>query len=350
MAWGNRVTTTTQDKIMPKVVDTVLNSNVFATRMLNKAEKWSGEKVKYPIKHAKNSTGTSFSGFDTFSTNATNNRVNLEYEPKFYQISVALPLDELSVNATEDKVIDLAKTECASAAQDMADDIGTLFYSDGTGNSSKDFLGLGAIVDDGGTVATIGGQSRSTYSTLQSTVTASGGTLSLAKMSTLYNNTSSGSQTPTLGLTTETVFALYEQLLQPQERIAKTVDMVKTRGAKGLNSGAGLVGGTGFTGLYYKGFPILADEKCTSGVMFFLNENFLHWIGLPVFGTKAVKYKATDIEGNDYGSEVTGLGFSWTDWVVPTNSASLVSHIYLGGNLTTDNPKRHGKLTGITSV
>lgn len=350
MAWGNRVTTTTQDKIVPKVIDTVLNSNVFFTRIVNKAEKWSGETVKYPIKHAKNSTGTSFSGFDTFSTSATNNRVNLSYTPKFYQITVALPLDELSVNATEDKVIDLAKIECASAAQDMADDLGTIFFSDGTGNSSKDPLGLKAIVDDGTDAPTIGGQSRTTYSTLNSTVTASSGSLSLAKMSTLYNAVSSGSQTPTLGITTETVFALYEQLLQPQEQIIKTVEMVKTRGEKGLNSQTGLVSGTGFTGLRYKGFPILADEKCTSGVLFFLNENFIHWVALPVAFTKPAKYKATDIEGNDYGAEVTGLGFSTTDWVVPTNSASLVMHIYLGGELTTDNPKRQGKLTGITSV
>lgn len=349
MAFGNRVTTTTQDKIIPKVVDTILNGNVFATRMLAKAEKWRGETLKFPIKFEKNATGTSFSGFDTFSTSATNNRVNLSFNPKFYQISVALPLDELSVNATEDKVIDLAKIECASAAQDMADDIGTIFYSDGTGNSSKDFLGLAAIVDDGTNAATYGGQARSTYTTLNSTVTASGGTLTLAKMSTLYNAASSGSQTPTLGLVPEAVFNFYESLLQPQERIAKTVDVVKSRVSKGLNSGSGLIGGTGFTGLYFKGFPILADEKCTANTMFFINEDFLNWYALPVFGTMPAKYKSADIEGNDY-SEVMGLGFSWTDWIVPTNSASLVSHIYLGGELISENPKRHAKLTGITSV
>lgn len=349
MAFGNRVTTTTQDKIMPKVVDTILNGNVFATRMLAKAETWRGEKLKFPIKFEKNATGTSFSGFDTFSTNATNNRINIEFDPKFYQISVALPLDELSVNATEDKVIDLAKVECASAAQDMADDIGTIMYSDGTGNSSKDFLGLQAIVDDGTTAATYGGQTRATYTTLNSTVTASGGILTLAKMSTLYNAASSGSQTPTLGLVTEAVFNFYETLLQPNERIAVVTDTVKSRQRKGLNSGAGHVGGTGFTGLYFKGFPILADEKCTSGVMYFVNEDFLNWYALPVFGTQPIKYKSSDIEGNDY-SETMGLGFSWTDWVVPTNSASLVAHIYLGGQLISENPKRHAKLTGITSV
>lgn len=339
MAFGNRVTTTTQDLILPKLVDTVLNSNVFATRMLGRAKRWSGETIKQPIKVSKNSTGTSFSGFDTFSTSATNNRVNLSYTPKFYQITVALPLDELSANQTDAKVLDLAAIEIAGAAQDMADDIGTLFYADGTGNSSKDFLGLGAIVDDGSSVATIGGQSRSTYPTLKSTVTASGGTLTLAKMATLYSDVASGAQKPTLGLCNETVGNLYEQLLQPQERIAKDVPMIK----------GGFAGGTGFTGYFYKGFPILTDEKATSQTLFFINEDWIDWYALPVALTEPIKFKSVDIQGNDYSS-VLGLGFSWSGWIKPSNSASVVGHIYLGGELVTFNPKRHGKLTGITSV
>ena len=85
---------------MPKLVDTILNGNVFATRMLAKALKFGGERLKIPVKYQKNTTGTSFSGFDTFSTAATDNRVNLEFVPKFYQITCGLPLDELSANAT----------------------------------------------------------------------------------------------------------------------------------------------------------------------------------------------------------------------------------------------------------
>lgn len=335
---------------MPKVVDTVLNSNVFATRVLSKASKWNGERMKFPIKHAKNATGTSFAGFDTFSTAATDNRVNLEFVPKFYQITCALPLDELSANATAEKVLDLAAIELSSTAQDMADDIGTLFYGTGTGNGSKDFLGLEAIVDDSTNAATYGTLSRTTYSSqLRSTVTASSGTLSLAKMSTLYNAASSGSQTPTLGLCSEAIFSNYESLLQPQEQIVKNVSMMKGGQGRGLNSNAGMVGGTGFTGLYFKGFPILADEKATSGVLYFVNEDFIDFYALPMAMTKAIKYRSQDIEGNDY-SDVTGLGFSFTDWITPTNSASVVSHIYLGGELISQNPKRHAKLTGITGV
>lgn len=337
-AFGNRVVTTTQDKIMAKVVDSVLNSNVLATRFLSAAKQWSGETMKFPIKYQKNSTGSSFSGFDSLSTAASNTRVNMSFNPSFYSITTTLPLDELAVNATDARVLDLMAVETASSAQDMADEIGTQFYGDGTGNSSKDFLGLGAIVDDGSSVATYGGLSRSTYPTIQATVTASSGALSLAKLRALYNAVASGSQKPTAAFTTKPVFGYYEQLLQPQERILKDVGMVK-----------GLSSGTGFTALSYAGVPVFMDEKCPSGQFIFLNEEFIDFYALQVPNTKEIRFKSTDIEGNDY-SEVMGLGFSWSDWIVPTNQAALIGHIYLGGQLIGYNPKRNGKLTGITGV
>jgi hypothetical protein len=350
-AFGTRVTTTTQDYLMPKVADAILNSNVLASRLLVKAKKWRGERIKYPVKYAVNSTITSFSGFDTFSTSATNNRVNLEFVPKFTQATCALPLDELSGNASDPaaQILDLASLELASTAQDLADNIGTQFYGDGTGNSSKDFLGLEAIVDDGTNAATYGTLSRTTFPTLRSTVTASAGVLSLAKMSTLYNAAARGAQTPTVGFTTETVFALFEQLVQPQERIYKTVSMYSQGGNNSMGvPGGDLVGGTGFTGLYFKGFPVLADEKCTSGVLYFVNEDFLEWNAMPVSMTKPIKFRA-QIDGNDY-STVEGLGLSWTDWVMAQNAAAVVSHIYIGGELTSRNPRMHAKLTGVTGV
>jgi hypothetical protein len=55
------------------------------------------------------------------------------------------------------------------------------------------------------------------------------------------------------------------------------------------------------------------------------------------------------MEGNDYGQPM-GLGFSWSGWIKPSNSATVIGHIYLGGNLVSFNPKRHGKLTGVTGV
>jgi len=335
--YGQRIQTTVAQKYLPFVVDTVLNSNVMFQRVVRAAKKWSGRTLRKAVKVSKNQTGTSFRGFDTFSVAATDNRQFLEFEPRFYQITVALPGDELSVADTESKVLDLMKLTIQSDTEDMADDLGTIFYADGTGNGGKDPLGLAALVDDGSNVATIGGLSRATFPTLASTVTGSGGTLTLAKIDTLWISVTSGAQKPTAIYTTEAIFNFYGQLLRPQERINKDVGTMK-----------GISGGTGFTALAYNGKPVLMDEKCTAGAFIMLNEDFVDFYALPYYNAKPVAYK-DQIEGNDYDAPV-GLGFSWSDWVIPANSASVVGHVYFGGQFITTNPKRHGKLTAITGV
>lgn len=336
--YGQRVQTTVQTKYLPYVVDTVLNSNVLLQRQVRAAKQWGGRTLRVPVKVSKNTTGQSFRGYDTFSIAATDNRQFMEFTPSFYQITCSLPGDELSVADTEEKVLDMMKLTIQSDTEDMADDLGTIFYGDGTGNSSKDPLGLGALVDDGNTVSTIGGLSRSTYSTLAGTVTASSGTLTLAKVDTLWYAVTSGSQKPTVAMVTESVFNLYGQLLRPQERINKVSSKVK----------GGMHGTTGFNSLDYNGADIIADEKCTSGMFAFLNENYLDWYALPFFNAKPISYKS-QIEGNDYDAPV-GLGFSWSDWIIPANAGAVVGHIYMGGQFITTNPKRQGKLTGITSI
>lgn len=333
--YGQRVQTTVQNEYLPFVVDTILGANVLFQRVVRASKKWSGRTLRVPIKYAKNTTGTSFRGLDTFSVAATDNRQFMEFTPSFYQITCALPGDELSVADTDAKILDMMKLTIQSDTEDMADDLGTIFYADGTGNGSKDPLGLAALVDDGSSVSTLGGLSRTTYSTLASTVTASGGTLTLAKLDTLWINTASGAQKPTAGYTTEAVFNFYGQLLRPQERITKDVSTMK-----------GLTAGTGFTALHYNGKPILMDEKATSGMLAFVREDDMDFYALPYKFAKPVAYKS-QIEGNDYGAPM-GLGFSWSDWIIPANAAGVVGHIYFGGQFVTRNPKRHGKLTGIT--
>lgn len=335
--YGQRIQTTVRQEYLPYVVDTILNSNVLFQRFVRAAKKWSGRTLRVPIKYKKNETGQSFRGYDSFSTAATDNRQFMEYTPSFYQISVSLPMDELSVADTEGKILDLMKLTIQSDTEDMADDLGDIFYADGTGNGGKHPLGIAALVDDGSSVATIGGLSRSTYSTLQSVVTASGGTLTLAKVDTLWSNIKSGTQKPTVAMTTEAIYNLYGQLLRPQERIMKDVGTTK-----------GLKGGTGFEGLQYQGIAILDDEKCTSGQLIMLNENYLDWYALPVHGTMPIGYKS-QVKGNDYNAPL-GLGFSWSDWIKPANSAIIVGHIYFGGQFITTNPKRSGKLTGINGI
>ena len=347
MALPQRVVSLTQDKIVPKVVETLLNSNVFATRMLANAKPWSGEQMKFPVKVTAGVAGTSFSGMDTFSTTTSNRRDTLAYPPKFYEKQIVLPASEIDVNDTDAKVLDLLAIESGTAAMEMADEIGTIFYSTGAGNGNKDFLGLDAIADDATNVTTIGGLSRTTYTSLKGTVTASSGTLSLAKLRTLYNAVASGSVRPTAGFTTEANFGYYEQLLQPMLRI--NVDSMK-RSVNGLRGGdSSFATEFKFTGLDYQGFPILADEKATTNALYFINEDFVEWRAIKAKASNPVNFSFNDIEGTDYTS-VKGLGFSWTGWIRPTNAYAYIGHIILGGELVGTNFKRCGQLTGITGI
>ena len=342
MAFDNVVDTLTLEEIVPRVVDAVLRGNVFTTKMLSKTKRFGAATMDFPIKYQLGTAITSFLGFDSLPTSFTDTRVLLKYNPKFVTANVALAGTDILANNTAAKVLDLTKVEMQSRAQDLADGVGTMLWSDGTGNSSKDILGLAAIVDSGSTVATIGGLSRTTYTTLDSTVTAAA-TLSLATMRTLYNAIADATIAPTRTYTDYPSWALFEQLLQPQEKIFKEVNIVPNY--KGYE---------GFSGLMYAGMEVVPDRKATSGVMMFLNENYLDFYGLDADleafeGSRKVDVAGKLFAGNQY-NEVGNLGFYWTGFIKVNNQFAFNSFIILAGNLCTDNPRRHGKLTAIAGI
>lgn len=342
MAFDNVVDTLTLEEIVPRVVDTVLRSNTFATKMLSKTKRFGAATMDFPIKYQIGTAIQSFLGFDALPTSFTDTRVLMKYNPRFVAANVALAGTDILANNTAAKVLDLTKVEMQSRAQDLADGLGTMLWGDGTGNSNKDLLGLGAIVDNGNSVATIGGLSRSTYTTLQGTVTAAT-TLSLATMRTLYNAIADATIAPTRAYTDYPTWALFEQLLQPQEKIFKEVNIVPNY--KGYE---------GFAGLMYAGMEIVPDRKATTGSLVYLNENFLDFYGLDADlsqfeGSRKVDVAGKLFAGNQY-NEVGNLGFYWTGFIKVNTQFAFNSFIVLAGNLCTDNPRRHGKLTGVTGI
>lgn len=345
----SRLNTLTNTYLLPKVTDTVLRENPLTEKILSKPEKWRGEQIKKSIKVVKNTNGTSFTGFQTLPSQAVNTRQYLLFPAKFYEIDVTVPLTDLAVNLTDDeKVLDLAEAEMTSSAEDMADDVGNIFYKDGSGNGSLDFNGLTNIVDDVTNTSTYGGLSRTTYPTLKSTLTASGGTLTLTKMATLYNAITDGTIMPSMGLTDRPTFALYEQLIEPKNRIYMTVPEIRNENKSGL------AGTAGFTTLTYKGFGIIPDRKCVNanatGAMYFLREEDLEFRAIEKMPEmEPVKFVEKDFEDNDY-ENIKGLGFHWTGWVKPVNQLAYVGRVILAGEFWSKNPRRHGALTGITGI
>lgn len=349
-----RVVSITQDTIVPKVFDNILSDNIVTSRFISNGKKWSGETMKFPVKLVKSNLGGSFSGLDTHNTDVFESRpASLSYDLRQYEMPVAIPGTDILVNgSTDTQVLDLIKTEMESSAMDAMDDIGSMFYGAGTGNGSKDFNGLGNLNDDGTTAATVGGLSRTTYSSLAGTRTASGGTMTLTKLANLHAGVSGGStQKPTLIMSDETVWNLYESLLTPTVQATYTMNgyPMVTRSSKGAIQAGQLNGGQGFSSLIYKGIPWVADEKSTSQTVWFINEDYLMWYGLKDPEMQQVSFGNThDSVYNDAPSTNTGLQFS--GMMKPINQYGKVGHIYLFGNLITTQPRRQGRLTGVTGV
>ena len=342
MAFDNVVDTLTLEDIVPVVVDTVLRTNRFLTKALSKTKRFKAATQDFPIKYQVGTAIQSFLGFDALPTAFTDTRVLMKFNPRFVAANVALAGTDIMANNVAAKVLDLTEVEMQSRAQDLADALGTMAYAAGTSNNNKDILGLAALVDNGTNVSTIGGLSRSTYATLQSTVTA-GATLSLSGIRTLYNNIVDAGVVPTRVYTDFPTWALYEQLLQPQEKIFKEVNIVPN-----------YKGYSGFDGLMFSGLEIVPDRKCTTGYFYMLNEDYLDFYGLDTELAgfdKSEKVNVTGklFEGNGY-SETKNLGFYWTGWIKSTTQMAFNSFIVLAGNLLTNNPRRHGVLTGVTGI
>lgn len=319
-----------------------MRSNTFTTVALARPKAFRAATQDFPIKYQKGTSTQSFIGLQALPTAFTDTRVLLKYNPAFVEANVTIVGTDALANNTARKVIDLVQIEMASRAQDLADSVGTLFYQGGSGTDPN---GLANLVDDGTTYSTIGGLSRSTYATLDGTVTAvSGGHLTLNLMRTMWFAVGDQGVWPTRVYTDSTGWSTYEQLLQPQERIMKSVNL--TPSFKGY---------TGFQALDFAGMSVTFDRKCTSGYMYFLNEDYLHWYALPSHdpvsghGGKPVSVASKLMEGNMY-NEVGNLGFFWTGFIPLSNAYGFNSFVILAGNLITDNPRRHGVLTGITGT
>jgi len=351
MTFDSYVQSLTQDKIVPSVVDGAFNGNVLTARLLKNGKRWDGEALKRPMMYQKNSAQGSYSGFDTLSTNKINTRIISSFDPRQYYQSVVLSNLDLAVNATQSRVLDLLKVEMETAKMSMADSIGGLFYGDGTGNSNKDFLGLGAAVDDGTNVATYGTQTRSSYSALQSSVTTGVGALTISAMATSYNAAKVGTAKPTLIVTDESVWTYYESLVQPQIRANYDVGGYKQVTSMGMaeNKSALGVGEVGFDALMYRGVPVVADEKCTSGFMYMLNEDYLKWYGLKHPQHGEVEMKINNIQSGAYENKVPVYGCAWTGLKEPVNQDAEIGQFLLYGNLVCWSPRHQAVLKGITS-
>ena len=178
---------------------------------------------------------------------------------------------------------------------------------------------------------TYGGISRNTFTNWRATRTAQSGSLSLANLAADFDAAQVGSDTPDLIVTTPAVWTIYEALLTPtvQHSVSPTEFRLTAEGSKPISN---LGGNQGFRALAFRGVPVVADEKCTSGNIFTLNTNFLKLYKLPQPDRKEI-----------------ANGFAWTGWKEPTNQDAVTGQLLWYGQLLCTSPRRQARRTGVTS-
>jgi hypothetical protein len=269
-------------------------------RMVN-----GGTKIVEPLIYGSNSTVASYSGYDSLSLTPQQGITAAEYEWKQYAASITISGIEEAKNNGEQEIINLLEAKIMQAEESLREGFNQMFFGSGTGNSGKDWNGLGNIVEASGTV---GGIDRSTETWWRSYEENTATALTLAQMATAYNTVSVGNDHPDMILTTQTLFEKYEALLVPQLRFTDT----RTADA-------------GFQNLLFKAAPVAYDVHAPAGTMFFLNSKYLTLVG------HSQKW------------------FAQTAFVSPEDVDAKYALIMCYGNLTCRNAKKQGKLTAKTA-
>ena len=304
----NRLLSATVDNYATRLEDNIFTSKplLFAiTNFGNVVTLDGGVNIIQPLMYAELGNQGSYSGDDVFLTAEDEGTTAASFAWKQYYAVIRLKNIEAAKNAGESAVLRLVENEITRAELSISESLDIMFFKDGTGNNSKDWLGLDAFVSTSTVIGGIDPQGAGN-SWWQSDVATSVGSLTdFTKIRQRYLAVSEGNDFPTNIFTTETMYAVIDKMFESNQRFTDPT-----------------MANQGFETIMFHNAPISFDRNCQSGRIYFLN---LKYITL---------YK---------------LGSNWfktSEWVEPVNQDIMLKKIILYGELTISNRKRQGLMTG----
>lgn len=333
IALPNFVTTTTRSRFFNKAVDNAFTGNVLFNRLRATARPWTGgRRLEIPLTVSNRTQATSFSSFDTLPTTQEDVRQLAVVDPAEYASD---PLTfsgiQLAVNKGPEAFLSLMASEFSDVSRNLAEEIGSDLYGDGTGNSSKAINGLVYHIDDATSVTTWQGLSRSTYSNLNSTRTAQSGAIGFDDLATDTDAAQRGNDSPDLIVTTPAVFSIIERIVTPTVNV-NYGQQFERGAATGGTDGISL--NYGVNRLYWRGIPIVADEMCTAANIWTINLKHLFLYELN-YGPEMVEFSRE--------------GFGFTGFKKSQNQNAVVGHLLFAGQLVGDSPRTMARRTAVTS-
>lgn len=273
-----------------------------------------GRKFTHPLYYKINTSFNSYAKLDAIDTPVMEDITRAEFEIKVIAGSLVMSTFDEAANAGDkEKLLDLADEVRLAAELSMSEVLGDQVWKNGS--VANDFDGLQQLISSTPSTQTdVGGISSLTYeywrNYANTTGTAAFNTSSagLSLMNTALNNCVFGNKGPRAVFTTKTVYALYELGLTSNIRYATTE-----------------LADAGFLHLAYATMPVLFDDNCPTGCMYFVDTDSL-WLQVLARGNMQV-----------------------TPFEMSHNQLSKTALMYLFGNLTTGSRRTNGVLTSITA-
>lgn len=325
-----------RDAVIPGIKENAFNFNPLASVMagrLNtmlfgraglqgrgKKVRTGGTTIEGRVNLGQNTNVKTLTGhFDTVDTTPSDTPRHWRANWKEYVGAISISRFEQLANRSPEAIANMVESETRITIGSLVDFVGAHMY-DNAGVGSR-ITSLSSLVSannsveglDGGTYTRWNSRGVSARGTAPGSVTFTPSTTSFASaglqnLRDAWNGCTEGMVKPDAIFTTHAIYSLYEGQLQPLERFTDA------RVADG-----------GFQSLLYKTAPIFPDPQCTSGSLYMLNFEHLHF----------------DV--------MAGADFDAGPFIEDTDSMALVSKVYLVCQLVVENRFVQNKLTGITA-
>lgn len=301
---------TTFQKVRATLADQITVATPLLAALNSKAKvtEDGGLTIRRPVLFELNDTVGSYDGYDPIDVTPQDGFGYAEYSWKQYAGSVTIDGKTEALNEGSARIIAILEAKMEQLRLSQTQAMNTMLWGDGTGNSSKNFLGIQAIISDSGT---LGGIDSSTETWWKSDVVSSAISLAttagVKTLNSILNDLKLVNSKPDFEFTTQANFESYEALAVPNIRF-QDLRMAEL----------------GFEAVSHKGAEVMFEDNVPSGYWYFINSDHLEFVQKDNRWMKLLGFRS------------------------PVNQDAKTALVVSMGNLITDVRRAHGVATNVS--
>jgi hypothetical protein len=278
-----------------------------ALSLHDKVTEDGGRTIDRQVMYALNSTPGSYDGYDPIDVSPQDGFGYATYSWKQHAGSVTIDGRSELLNGGSAQIIPLLKSKFDQLRVSIEEDLSVMLWGDGTGNASKDFLGIQAIIKSTGTLGGIDPSTETWWkSRVDSTNLGMSTTAVVSSLNSMLNSLRLVKSKPKFEFTTQENYEAYEALAGPNVRFTD-LRMAEL----------------GFDSVAHKGAEIMYDTNCPDGYWYFINPDHLEFV------------------------QHSSRWLKLLDFVRPADQDAKTALVVSAGNLVTDCRRAHGYFSDI---